>query len=172
MVYETRNRDHYAIDNAGQLHMMSNPDANYTFFLAGRDINHKHLPWANGKYTEDTLTYQWNINKISYNEAKKYSQKHAVEKGEVYFYGNTITFNTTIEKDNFTNFVYDNRLFINKVFTALQADGRIALSKVFPKVDWTRSWTVEEILADYGYTQKEIDEVMADLVNFKGLQED
>ena len=169
--YETRNRSHYAIDNAGQLHMLSNPDANYTFFLAGRDINHKHLPWNNGKYTEDTLTYQWNINKISYDEAKKYSQKHAVEKGEVYFYGNTITFNTTVEKDNFTSFVYDNRLFINKVFTALQADGRIALSKVFPKVDWTRSWTVEEILKEYGYTQKEIEEVINDLTNFKGMED-
>ena len=43
--------------------------------------------------------------------------------------------------------------------------------KVFPKVDWTRSWTVEEILKDYGYTEGEIKEVMEDLKNFKGMDD-
>jgi hypothetical protein len=45
------------------------------------------------------------------------------------------------------------------------------LYKVFPKVDWTRSWTVEEILKEYGYTQKEIEEVLNDLVNYKGMED-
>lgn len=169
--YVTRSRKHYAIDNTGELHKIKNPDANYTFFLNGRDINHKHLPWKNGKYTEESLTYQWNINKITYTEAMKYSQPSAVAKGEIYFYGNTITFDTTVEKDNFTNFVYDNRLFINSLFAAVQADGRFVLGKIFPKVDWTRSWTVEEILKDYGYTDLEIQEVMNDLVNFKDMED-
>ena len=40
-----------------------------------------------------------------------------------------------------------------------------------PKVDWTRSWTVEEILKDYGYTEDEIKEVMEDLKNFKGMDD-
>ena len=41
----------------------------------------------------------------------------------------------------------------------------------FPKVDWTRSWTVEEILKDYGYTEDEIKTVMTDLDNFKGMDD-
>ena len=41
----------------------------------------------------------------------------------------------------------------------------------FPKVDWTHPWTVEEILADYGYTEDEIKEVMEDLKNFKGMDD-
>ena len=41
----------------------------------------------------------------------------------------------------------------------------------FPKVDWTRSWTVEEILKEYGYTNEEIKEVMEDLKNFKGMKD-
>ncbi len=165
--YVTRSRKHYAIDNTGELHKIKNPDANYTFFLNGRDINHKHLPWKNGRYTEESLTYQWNINKITYAEATKYSQPSAIARGEVYFYGNTITFHTTTEKDNFTNFVYNNRLFINSLFAAVQADGRFVLGKMFPKVDWSRAWTVEEVLLDYGYTPEEIVEVIAAVNNLE-----
>lgn len=29
-----------------------------------------------------------------------------------------------------------------------------------PKVDWTKSWTDEEILKDYGYTDQEISEIL------------
>ena len=54
--------------------------------------------------------------------------------------------------------------------TAVNCDSAIVLGKVFPKVDWTRAWTVEEILADYGYTETEIAEVIADLENFKGME--
>jgi hypothetical protein len=61
--------------------------------------------------------------------------------------------------------------FLSKVFAALNVDSMIPTGKFLPKVDWTRPWTVEEILADYGYTKAEIDEVMADLVNFKGMED-
>ena len=44
----------------------------------------------------------------------------------------------------------------------------VDIKKVLPKVDWTRSWTVEEILKDYGYTKLEIKDIMEDLKNFKG----
>ena len=29
-----------------------------------------------------------------------------------------------------------------------------------PKVDWTRPWTDEQILEDYGYTKEEIDTIL------------
>ena len=67
-------------------------------------------------------------------------------------------------------FIYNNFKFISKVFTALNCDGTVR-PIAFPKVDWTRSWTVEEILADYGYTEDEIKTVMADLDNFKGMDD-
>ena len=53
----------------------------------------------------------------------------------------------------------------------MNIDGTVTYDRVFPKVDWTRSWTVEEILADYGYTEDEIKEVMEDLKNFKGMDD-
>ena len=54
---------------------------------------------------------------------------------------------------------------------AANKDGGTALGKYLPKVDWTRSWTVEEILKDYGYTDIEIENIMADLDNFKGMDD-
>jgi hypothetical protein len=45
----------------------------------------------------------------------------------------------------------------------MHKDSWVSFNYWFPKVDWTRAWTVEEILADYGYTEEEIAEVMADL---------
>jgi hypothetical protein len=53
----------------------------------------------------------------------------------------------------------------------MNIDSYCHVSKFIPKVDWTRAWTVEEILADYGYTETEIAEVMADLENFKGMED-
>jgi hypothetical protein len=78
-------------------------------------------------------------------------------------------FSSETEKQNFVKFVYDNFKFMCKIFTALNCDGTVH-SIAFPKVDWTRSWTLEEILTDYGYTTEEIAEVMADLKNFKGME--
>lgn len=41
--------------------------------------------------------------------------------------------------------------------------------ELFPKVSWTKSQTVQSILKDYGYTSSEIQAVMDDLKNFKGM---
>ena len=81
-------------------------------------------------------------------------------------------FNTAVEKQNFVKFIYSNNgfKFISKIFTAVNCDGTVK-QNMFPKVDWIRSWTVEEILRDYGYTEEEIAEVMADLDNFKGMDD-
>ena len=79
-----------------------------------------------------------------------------------------------VEKENFTNWFYskDGFRFVSKVFTAVNVDsGVYSLYRLLPKVDWTRPHTTEEILADYGYTQSEIDKVMANLVSFKGMED-
>ena len=53
----------------------------------------------------------------------------------------------------------------------MNIDSWAGAEKYMPKVDWTRSWTVEEILKDYGYTEDEIKTVMEDLKNFKGMDD-
>ena len=84
-----------------------------------------------------------------------------------------VQFGTEQEQTNIVDFMYSNNgfRFMSKVFTAMNVDSYCSTARFLPKVDWTRSWTVEEILADYGYTPTEIDEVMSDLVNFKGMED-
>ena len=166
---ENSKRTHYAIDKSSELQNIKNPDLTKIIFIGSRDINHKHLP-----YSKNTLTNNINLNLLSYKEiCEKFCMKSAKEKGELYFQGNCFVLNTQKEKDNIINLVYskDGFRFISKLFTSMNVDGRTPLYKVFPEVDWTHSWTVEEILKDYGYTEDEIKTVMADLDNFKGMDD-
>ncbi len=167
--YENRNRSHYAID-AGrrpQFSSLTVEDNTNTILLGIRDMNHGHL-----SYSKTCDTYLWNalkqvdLAKLKSNIGKTGS---ANTQASHYF----ITFATTVEKDNFAAFMYSATgfKFLSKVFVAMNVDSMVATKVFLPKVDWTRSWTVEEILADYGYTQKEIDAVVADLVNFKGMED-
>ena len=112
------------------------------------------------------------MNNITKKEVLNQSAKSEQALGRVGdFY--LIKFNTNLEKTNFASFMYskDGFRFLCKVFVALNVDSSISLNKFMPKVDWTRNWTVEEILRDYGYTEEEIAEVMADLDNFKGMDD-
>lgn len=92
------------------------------------------------------------------------------------FWGVILTFASKEERDNAFDFIYSNRgaQFLNALAYSMKRDNYHAreYQQMFPKVDWTSSWTVEEILADYGYTETEIAEVMADLENFKGMERD
>ena len=87
----------------------------------------------------------------------------------------TVTFSTIQEKLNVAKLLYSGigYKFASWLMTGMNRDAFHLRehSMWFPKVDWTRSWTVEEILTDYGYTETEIQEVMADLVNFKGMED-
>ena len=160
---ENSKRTHYAID--------AMPTGGYsrkhagiwpietTFIVGMRDMNHKHLP-----YSRTCTTYNWNVNNAGTMESLP-----AMTNNTQLSVSNCI-FNTAVEKQNFVKFVYDNFKFMSKIFTALNCDGTVH-SIAFPKVDWTRSWTVEEILADYGYTEDEIKEVMEDLKNFRGMDD-
>ena len=160
---ENSKRSHYAIDamptggysrkNAGIWPIET------TFIIGMRDMNHKHLP-----YSRTCTTYNWNVNNVGTMESLP-----AMTNNTQLSVSNCI-FNTAVEKQNFVRFVYDNFKFMSKIFTALNCDGTVH-SIAFPKVDWTRSWTVEEILKDYGYTEDEIKTVMEDLKNFKGMDD-
>ena len=75
---------------------------------------------------------------------------------------------TARERDNLANFLYskDGFRFLSMQFDAMQADS-VQYWNVFPKVDWTRSWTVQEILKEYNYTDEEIAQVMEELKKYK-----
>lgn len=130
-----------------------------------RDVNHKHLP-----YSKKVNSYKWNVE-------SSITADYLINNTAVDF-NNTVSIEmlicaTSLEKINQANFYYskDGFKFISKLFTAVNVDSRIELIKILPQVDWTRSWTVEEILKDYGYTEDEIKTVMADLDNFRGMDD-
>ena len=165
---ENSKRKHYAIDKivpagygASQIKNIIAWDCKKTFIIGLRDINHKHMP-----YSKNCVTYNWNVNEeLDFN----YILNNCLNTNG-WLLISDCQFNTEIEKQNFVRFIYQNFKFTSKVFTALNCDGGVK-SIAFPKVDWTRPWTVEEILKDYGYTEDEIKEVMADLDNFKGMDD-
>lgn len=162
-------RNHYAIDN-----FKSDKDItitpNKTIILGLRDVSSGHLA-----YSKNVDSYKWNVEKsITLDELiERHNSKRAIKKGSVEYGQQTITLQTDQEKTNLATFMYSDQgfKFFGKLFTAVNVDSRFKLSKVFPKVDWTRPWTVEEILRDYGYTEEEITEVMNDLVNFRGMDD-
>ena len=130
-----------------------------------RDVNHKHLP-----YSKKVNSYKWNVE-------SSITADYLINNTAVDF-NNTVSIEmlicaTSLEKINQANFYYskDGFKFISKLFTAVNVDSRIDLTKILPQVDWTRSWTVEEILKYYGYTEDEIKEVMEDLKNFRGMDD-
>lgn len=163
---ENYKREHYAIDKipgAGQTIKKLTPwQVTNTFIIAMRDMNHKCMGGKN------SVTYKWNVDEsVNFN----YIIENYNTRDNRLFIAQCM-FNSDIEKDNFVKFIYygNEARFVQKLFTAINCDGTIK-KHVFPKVDWTRSWTVEEILADYGYTEDEIKEVMEDLKNFKGMED-
>ena len=130
-----------------------------------RDVNHKHLP-----YSKKVNSYKWNVESsitadyLINNTAVDFNNAVSIE---------MLICATSLEKINQANFYYseDGFKFISKLFTAVNVDSRIDLTKILPQVDWTHSWTVEEILKDYSYTDEDIANVMADLDNFKGMDD-
>jgi hypothetical protein len=158
-------RVHYAIDKEKSNLTMTDIIAgtiDKLFLFSERDCSHHHFP-----YSKSCAHYRWNVLKdvttswIMDNYVGVRRTKDGV--GITKFHG--IFFRTALEKTNFSNFIFskDGFRFTSKLFTAMNKDGTDGYRNCFPKVDWTRSWTVEEILADYGYTENEVQEVMADL---------
>ena len=137
---------------------VKNWDLSKVVIMACRDVAHGHMP-----YTKDCLSYKLNYNAVL-PEAVTEKAAHNLCVMEMA---------TAQEKNNLVKFIYSKNgfRFISKTFVAMNKDGGFELTNVFPKVDWTRSWTVEEILKDYGYTDLEIENIMEDLDNFKGMDD-
>ena len=168
---ENSKRTHYAIDNhicKPKIARFKTIDLRKCFYTGKRDLAAGHLP-----YSKDSMSYKINFNLLTdHDEFLANSSKSEQALGNSGNY-TVVPFNTNEEKDNLIKFLYSKLgfKFICKLFTAINVDCYVVPSKYLPKVDWTRSWTVEEILKDYGYTEDEIKEVMEDLKNFKGMDD-
>ena len=132
--------------------------------IGRRDASHGHLP-----YSRNTKEYLFNVGQIDQAEY----ESRAAERHHGKLTGNLtsdpIFFKTKVEAENYRDFIYskDGFRFISMIWTTYSTDSSQAYEDCFPRVDWTHPWTVEEILADYGYTPDEIKEVMEDLKNYK-----
>ena len=106
-------------------------------------------------------TYDWNNRPKSGQELMPYIiRKHECKNKEVVC-GQFIFFNTSTEKDNFTDFWYrSGRMgLMHKLIKGLNKScGTIDIA--IPRVDWLHPWTDEEILKEYGYTEEEIKEIL------------
>jgi hypothetical protein len=93
----------------------------------------------------------------------KYNFKNIDESSDGRLYGvdKSLVFKTAIEKQNFINFVFNNRNFINRMianqFITVRND-----AACFPKVDWTKDdWTIEKILKTVAnYSDEEVQAVL------------
>jgi hypothetical protein len=135
-------------------------------------FNHRTAANKHLAYSKDTAPYSINNNILTYAQAAQtYGLKN--DKSKRLFDAGFVHFNSLIEKQNIVSFMYSTTgfKFISKVLSATNTDSWLDIDKFLPKVDWTKSWTVEEILREYGYTQEEIDEVINDLVNYKGMED-
>ena len=166
--YENRKRKHNGIDNsvAGmQAKDFEKVEVTKSIYIGARDPKSKHLP-----YSMDSITTRYNMNKATKEELLEVSNARIEgysRMGSFYI----IPFDTELEKKNIVDFMYskDGFRFMSKLFTALNVDSSIPLGNFFPKVDWSKPQTVQSILKDYGYTSTEIQEVMDDLKNFRGM---
>lgn len=132
---------------------------------------------ANAKDHSDSCNIQGSAKGIIYainNKFKTLADHYAKRKSKA-LWGVILKFNSSIERDNAFKFIYSDESgrFCNMLITSMHKDNMNARehSYWFPKVDWTREWTVEEILREYDYTNEEIKEVIEDLENFKGMKD-
>jgi hypothetical protein len=166
---ENSKRTHYAISTSTATAPKDiNFDSSLSIMFNHRTAANKHLA-----YSKDTAPYSINNNLLTYAQAAKtYGLKN--DKSKRLFDAGFVHFKSLVEKQNIVSFMYSvsGFKFISKVLSATNTDSWLDIDKFLPKVDWTRTWTVEEILADYGYTVEEIAEVMTDLENFKDMERD
>lgn len=136
-------------------------NSNCLLSLGHRDFANGHLAYSK------TRDYAFNVGELSLSELLKQAThsygNHTVWGSDIY------TFNSEQERNNFRDFMYsaDGYRFYSYIFSKAQVDSTDARLYVFPKVDWTRSWTVQEILKEYNYTNEEIAQVMEELKKYK-----
>lgn len=155
----------YAIEN--KIHLANNKiclNQSTSFVIAHRMVCCRHFP-----YDKNNAVNLWNLNKLAnYSQLADAYSCASLDGGlDVY----AINFNTAQEKTNFSNFIYsfDGFRFISKIFTAVNVDSICPIEKIFPRVDWTKSWDLKTLLREYNYTDNEVQAIIKDLSNFKSF---
>lgn len=160
--YENNKREHYAIDKAPAIGYGVNNagiwDVKTTIIIGQKDMHNCKMPIG------DYASYNWNVEEsidMDFIINNKVSKSGQIQMSDIHF-------KTSIEKKNFVKFMYskDGHEFYAKMWASMNIDGGVKPIGLI-KVDWTEEWTVEEILKDYGYTKKEIEEVMEDIHNYR-----
>ena len=109
------------------------------------------------------FTIKGSAYKVNFNKVKSWSEIKA--SGDLC--GTRMIFKTTEEKNNAKDFLYGKYgfRFMSKLFMSMSRDvfNRMEHITWFPRVDWSKSWTLEKILQEYGYSENEIKEITDDL---------
>lgn len=135
-------------------------DIDKSIYIAKRDVVNKHLA-----YSKTCNAYRWNVlediskQEVLDNNAK--SEQALGNAGDFIL----IVFDTVIKKKNLVNFLYSDIgfKFIAKVFASMNKDSYISPAYYLPKVDYNNTITIESILQDYNYNEKEMLEIINSL---------
>lgn len=100
--------------------------------------------------TKNCLDFHWNIEEIC-----DYSKFPSSTGAQAVF----TTFKSHQEKHNISSWWYKS-LIASQLVRGINKQSLSETYSFLPKVDWTKTWTDEEILEDYGYTDEEIKEIL------------
>ena len=153
-----------SLDDLKRKHLGEGP-TDVGILVSHRESSHGHLP-----YSKSSPQYRWNVLRDMPPEELVTIWSPRMQNNKTN--GILILLPTKRERDNLADFLYseDGFRFLSMQFDAMNSDFA-QYWNVFPKVDWTHPWTVEEILREYDYTDSEIEEVMEGLKNYKGMND-
>lgn len=142
---ENQKRKHYAIDTDNYISTLKiTPSYDTTFFITTR------TPQNGIHKTPSCHDYRWNILKTEplADILDEYNRPR----------GTFVYFNTKAEKDNFSSWWYNSKIWSQVIWGTYKQSGSPNI--FLPKLDWSKEWTDEEILKDYGYSDEEIRELL------------
>lgn len=152
---ENNKRNHNAIDNSKykpDLNYFKTLDISKILYLNKRVVCNKHL-----NYDNTTIEYLVNSNNITVTCVLENSAKSEQALGHAGDFS-IIEFESDIEKINICKFIYSELgfRFISFILTSINKDSYYNPKYYIPKVDWTKEWTLSDLLLDYGYNNIEI----------------
>lgn len=105
-----------------------------------------------------SLSYRWNVLKaLSFEDLRDEIKVHDYNCNLPHFF---IIFKTAEERNNFIKWAYGStRNLFYKLVKGLNTNGGSPYPAI-PRVDWSRPWTDEQILRDYGYKPSEIKKIL------------
>ena len=127
----------------------------------------KTIKNTDGSFKLSDRHYIWNFLKPN-NSIDNYFTPTTLANDDLVISQTVTVFATEQEADNFKAWAHSGELsgkgrlrgLFSILLRAMNKPTACPFRYVIPRVDWSRSWTDEEILADYGYTAEEIEEIL------------